>query len=389
MTITKNKFIWAIGVILVAIISLPLAHAIPFQGTKIWFLLINTAVIGIILFLLQSLLLPDKPGKEKTVIWIIILVASFLIAFLYGQTGLIWNVGPFAQFFSRHKLVNSLIISSVLYFILVMSPIGVKLQSKPGQIGAGLLIFIFSSVWAVNIGDKWIWSEPAVKQLIGLLFNKQNGILNPQGGLFVFIGSFVLLSFFFNGFLLKGGVGGKNTLNYLLALVLSISMASQGAKLGAVIQMGEILLVIMFAQALEGTVTNKSGRWILAIVLVSWFSAALTTATPEYRGLLGKIACKLSPIDCDSLTDKGGLTGGTMFKAGIEIVVFFGILIIALKGIKKIRTKTTSSAPAESSQESAPSPAPIPSQVQSPTSSPEGTGDSATPQAEQSGGNPQ
>ena len=109
-----------------------------------------------------------------------------------------------------------------------------------------------------------------VQDFIAFLFGS-NGILTTKDGrIWVFISSFVLFSFFFRGYLLKGATGGMDKVSYALAFVFAVSMAREGASLGAVIQVAEVFFVMLFADALKSTVgdASKWTAWIIAIILV-------------------------------------------------------------------------------------------------------------------------
>ena len=71
----KNNLIWSFALML--IISIPIAYAqeSAFAGTRIFFILINAAVIGIVLFILQAFLIPGKPEKERVSVWVIVVLA--------------------------------------------------------------------------------------------------------------------------------------------------------------------------------------------------------------------------------------------------------------------------------------------------------------------------
>ena len=114
---SKSKLIWSFAFILISIISLPIAYAQAFTGSRIFFILVNAAIIGIVLFILQAFLIPGKPDKEKVSAWVIILIASLLISWFYGTNGYIWEVGPLALIFNPVVIINTVIIGIVLYLL--------------------------------------------------------------------------------------------------------------------------------------------------------------------------------------------------------------------------------------------------------------------------------
>jgi hypothetical protein len=237
-----KEFSWIFALIL--LVSLPTVYAQASTASVILVTIVNALIIGIILFLLQSFLLPGKQDKERTAIWFVIIIASLLIAWFFGRGVFLWK-GPLAILFNIKILVNSILIAAFLYFLLGILKIP-QLNSKEGNVGYGILLFLVSVIIAVKLGNNWIWSAPMLQGFYKFLFSAEVGILRGKK-LWVFIGSWALLSFFFAGFLLKGGVGkGGDKISYLLALVLAISLANQGASLKAVLQMGEIFFVVMF-----------------------------------------------------------------------------------------------------------------------------------------------
>src|SRR3989338_8064182 len=141
---SKNKLAWIFALVLIIIIALPMAYAqIVSAGTKLYYVLINAAIIFVVLFILQSVLIPQKPDKEKTAVWIIVLIASLLLAYLFGQNGFLWAEGqPLAAFFNIKVLVNAVIIGAVLYFVLGLLKVNEKIKSPEGMGGYGILIFL-------------------------------------------------------------------------------------------------------------------------------------------------------------------------------------------------------------------------------------------------------
>src|SRR3989344_4017828 len=218
----KNKLMWNIALFLVVIISLPIAHAQTFTGSSWFFILINSLIVGVVLFILQSFLMPGKDPKEKTAVWVAIIAGSLLVGFLFGRNGFIWQ-GPLGRFFNIYIIVNTLIIAIVLYFVLGFI-LKDKIPKSPEGIGGyGLLIFIGALVWAIGIansyGNVFVWQ--AYKYFISYFIGPE-GILNPyppQYRLLVFAGSGVLLAFFFSNYLITGA-GANAKVNYGLALIL-------------------------------------------------------------------------------------------------------------------------------------------------------------------------
>jgi len=159
---SKNRLSWIFGLILISIIALPIAYAqiVP-AGSQLYFLLINAAIIFVVLFALQSFLIPGKPDKEKTAVWVIVLLASLLLAYLFGRSGLLWAEGqPLARFFNLHVLVNAIIIAAVLYFVLGLLDINKKLGSPEGKAGYGIIIFLIALIFFVLTVNAFAASPP-------------------------------------------------------------------------------------------------------------------------------------------------------------------------------------------------------------------------------------
>src|SRR3989344_2447022 len=331
---SKKNLIWIFAMILLALVPAVYAQSWT-QG--IGFVVINALVVGIVLFVLQSFLIPNKEGKEKTAIWVVIAVTSLLISWFYGRGGFIWNTGPLAKFFNVYLLVNALVIGTFLYVVLGLMGLKEKLGSKEGTTGYIILLFIVSVMFAFQLGNQWIWSQTTVARFIDSLFGT-DGILNPNPPLYrlwVFLSSAVLLSFFFAGYLLKVGVNGKNGVSYALAIVLAASMASQGASLGAVIQLGELVFTILFFQTVNETFgkDNQIIAGFVSISLVAWASAAATASIPEYRGLLGSMFCKTGLIEFTQLAaQSAAATGvfGWIKTLGMWILIIIAVIVVLL-----------------------------------------------------------
>ena len=229
---SKNKINWIIAIALIAVLALPVANAQVLSGitgalagVNWYYLLVNAAVIFFVLFLLQAVLVPNKEGKEKTSMWVIMVIVSLLISWLYGQTGYIWKVGPLALIFNLYVIVNAAILGVIIYLISGFIDLKGKLKSPEGGIGFTLIIFFISLFIAVRIGPQWIWSNAMVKSLIDFMFYADpqgyGGILNPFSPyykLWIFGSLFVVFSFFFNNFLLSGGKENSK-MSYALALI--------------------------------------------------------------------------------------------------------------------------------------------------------------------------
>jgi len=329
--ITKNKLLLLIAVLSTVIIALPVSYAQSNTGSSLFFVLINAAIVGVILFALQSFLIPQKNPKEQTAVWVAIIAGSLLIAWIYGNDRIIWQ-GPLAIFFNRYVIVNALLIGTILYFVMQLIPAFNKLYSPEGKTGTTILLFLISIFLALNISpNRWLWELQNVRNAMGFLFANGTGILNPKGGLLVFVSSFVLISFFFNGYLLEKG---DKKLNYALALIFAVNLAMPPVNpIRDVIQLGEIFFVLILWNSLKGTVggDNQIIAFLLAVFLVAWASAALTINAPEHRGIMGNMVCHTPLINCKTGTGTS-LTGGGWKSSTIMWTAVIGVFLLFTVG---------------------------------------------------------
>ncbi len=279
---SKNKLIWNLVLVLVIIASLPSVYAQSIVGSKLFFIIVNTIVVAFGLFLLQALLVPEKSEKEKTSVWIIIIGASLIIGFIFGKQGFLWDTFP--GFMNRFVLINAIIIAAVIYFILGLLKVNENLKTAQGQGGFIILILFFSVILASRIGPAYIWDLQNFGYLKNFLFGT-NGILMPPK-LFVFIGSFALLSYFLNAYVKQGEIAARGFVTYMISAVVAASLARAGVGPEFVLRLGEVVFLIVLADALKGPVDDDKFKWGLAFFIVGWMSSAITAAT-GYKGLIG------------------------------------------------------------------------------------------------------
>jgi len=274
--------------VLIAAVLIPTANAqvlARFGIGNIQFFLVNAAVIFGVLFLLQAVLVPNKEGKEKTSMWIIILIAALAVSWFYGSAGYVWKVGPLALIFNPYVIVNAAILGTIIYLVSGFLDLKTKLKSPEGGIGFTLIIFFISLFIAVRIGPQWIWSNSMVKSLIDFMFyvnptDHTGGILNPYSPdykLWIFGSLFVVFSFFFNHYLLTGAENRK--MSYALALILSGHMAYNGISTSWAINISEILFILIFEKSLKTSIQTNWLRWGMAAFLVLWAGYAISAAT--------------------------------------------------------------------------------------------------------------
>ncbi|MEK6983949.1 MAG: hypothetical protein AABX33_05225 [Nanoarchaeota archaeon] len=258
-----GKMLWISALILV--IGIPSVFAQEVSPRNPWVVLaINTAIIWVILFLLQYILMPEKSDKEKAILWIATFGLSFIIAWVFiGSSGFIWEVGAFAGMFNPVVIVNTILISGVVYFSLGL--LGVPLESKQGKVGALLLITFIAAIISLRL-ESYVWNTQTLQQFYNYLLGEK-GILSPEDNrLYVFIGSAVLLSWFFVGFLKMGE--GYNKLSYAMALIIAADIAKSGTTTDTIIKLGELLSIIVLGKQLGG----KWYNYFVAVGLVLWIS---------------------------------------------------------------------------------------------------------------------
>lgn len=350
----KNKLLWSVVLILIAIISIPIVHAqfVP-TGSRLFFILINAAIIAVVLFILQAFLIPGKADKEKTFVFIVIFIASLAIAFIFGQTGFIWKTGQLSRFFNIYVAVNAIIIGVLAYFILGFLDVGKKLVSPEGKKGYGILIFLGALMWAVGIqssyGNLFIWQ--AYREIVDFFIGPK-GVLNPfppQYRLIVFAGAFFILSFFFNNYLITGATGANQRINYGLALIMAVNLAAADVGLATIIQISELIFFLFLAKGLGDTVPGKKwgSNWFLSLVLIGWASAAAFYGT-ENQGLLATIMgvplvalglLKGPGVQIGKIGVLSTATDMTLF--GIELAVFIILTIVLSKLLGRMFGGTT------------------------------------------------
>ena len=305
----QNKMLWIFALIL--LVSIPSAFALPAFLRNVWVMLgVNSLIIWFILFALQSMIVPEKFEKEKTMLFIITLAASLLISwFLVGGGGYIWEIGTFAAFFSFKLIVNTIIISLVVYFGLGL--LGVDPKTPQGKVGIVILVILVSAMIAQNIEkDKWLWDSENFqaakdylfgpdkeienkvkipkKEKVGGIFGfggkevdvteekitKQivGGILRPEAPnyrLLIFITSALLFVWFFTGFLMPQS---NVKLSVAIAIILAANLARTGTPTSSVIALGEAFAILLVGKQITaggGLLGNWIG-WIVTIGLVEW-----------------------------------------------------------------------------------------------------------------------
>lgn len=288
---SSNKLMQGIALALISIALLPPAYAQTFSGSTLFFILVNTAVIAVVLFILQAFLVPGKTDKERASVWGIIIAVSLLIAWFFGSQGLIWQTGPIGAFFKSYAwykvLGNALAIGAVLYFLLGWLDVPKRLGSAEGKTGYALLLFIIAFMLALKMGNSWLWEQGTIGGLINYFLGDEGILTLDKNRIFVFIGSGVLLAWFFNFI----AIGKENkTINYILAFLFAAHLAS-GAEPYTIDSIKNLVLIIG-TWILGSNLSEKfTGQWKvagygIAFFLVYWAVFIVEAAvTPEGRAV--------------------------------------------------------------------------------------------------------
>lgn len=283
----NKKILGVIFLFFIVLLSSVVYAQIPFSGTPISFLIINTIVIALALFILQAVILTDMKPEQKTGIWFAILIIAVVISWLYGRAGYIWQVGSLSGFFNLKVLLNTAILSAIGYFLLQFTP-GGKIESKPGQTGAIILIIILSGIMSFNLtydentGEaQYIWNTT-----IGSFFFGDEGIFTSAKRIGVFITVSILFSWGFNVFIQKSEGGGEK-LNYALAILIAANLAhdKDPISVSTLITFGQIILTFVIYKGIQPTINFDKFKGVgfaisllIAIIFAGWISGMIQDA---------------------------------------------------------------------------------------------------------------
>ena len=279
----KNKKLGLIIVFLSLIVLLSSVAYAQLGGitrSPIAFFLINLIVIAFVLFILQSFLLGEKTTAGQRVFVIIgILMVSVVVAFIYGRSGYIWKiVDPTGKFFTIYVLVNTVVLSAFLYFLLQFAPIGDKFKAGPEKVGAIIMILILSAVLCADFSrdeqgnGQFIWQTETVKKFMGYLFGETGILTANDNRIFIFITATILLTWIFNMFITgEGGPGTK--LNFYLALILAANMASglKPTSLSTLFSIGKWVLAIAIFKGIHSQLSALGKYQLPASAAIAYF----------------------------------------------------------------------------------------------------------------------
>lgn len=335
------------------------------------YLVVNALIIFAVLFVAQSALLPKKEGREKSVIWMIALVASVVASWFISSNGFIWQMPFFAKYLRLKMIVNTILLSAALWFGIGLLDINIG-DKKEKKIGIALIAILVSVMIASNIGDKWLWSHDTVKFIYDYLlgdektlgytkkrvadyttqkqyiwFGKESskitgyhdekgdpitvgGILTlkePNYRLITFVVSLIVIGWFFTSFLdLK-----NQKLTWAIVIIMAANLTRRGTPLSVVVALGEAFLILIIGKQIKvgsgaiGTIFS----WLITIGIVEFIfctvfgeSAIASFLTKSFSSLsqvsfIGKLFPTLTSI-CSivpgggkgSIFGQGGIGGG-------------------------------------------------------------------------------
>jgi len=333
----KKILLLAIGLFLLVLSPIVYAQALSFVNTQIEFILVNTIIIALVLFIVQAIMLKDIKAEQKGFVWIMIILISVVISYIY-RSEFIWKViDADGKFFTLRVIVNTIVLSAFFYFLLQFTP-GGKLESKPGQTGAIILILILSAVISGSVtydddgNQRFIWNTDTIKTFRTYLFGDTGILTMNDNRLFIFTGAVVVFAWLFTMFIKpEGGVGNK--LNYALALIIASEMASSTPPASAttLIWIGEIVTAIALYKGLQASFSGLGKGWGVGVPLV--ISGALThvvaTIVFKEKALFGG-----QPIAETAADGTVGFPIGKIiwFVVGIAIVIFIIVKIYNSEG---------------------------------------------------------
>ncbi len=324
----KSGLVQIISIAVLFLALIPVAYAgfddmVGFLGG--WrYLVVNAFIAFAVLFIVQAILMQGKGDKEKTVVWIFLIVISIAIGWYFGSTvGYIWQHPFIGKIFSIHVIVNAAIIGIIAY--LIMPWLKVNMDSQPGKIGLGIIVGIIGLVAAIKIGPHFIWELETVKMAIDFAFGEKGILTFNESRIIIFTVMTVLLIFLFN--FLKVSEDNK-TITTLLALVIAAGLARQGMTIDALVRIAQIILIITLGTKLKDVWGGSNEHKMMTVLAYGTIAALIFYATsliaPGYGWFgdekTGKIAAWIGLA--------GGLLGilGSLLKLGFITGIIFIIL---------------------------------------------------------------
>jgi len=199
--------------------------------------------------------------------------------------------------------------------------------------------------------DIWIWDTTTIDRLIAFLFLEQ-GILTMNVNeyrLFIFLGSFALLSVFFNFMELGGKEKSGQIFVYFLALVIAGKFASGENPLEGtpLIWMGMILFgFILGSRIITKEDFGENGNWfVTSIKIVFIIAIVMVVGTSLFKDQVGGIGGIFSVLTSyDDSNDEGWLAFLWTFISNLfgwwkYFVVLFLIICLFLIGKKGLKEK--------------------------------------------------
>ncbi len=217
-------------------------------------------------------------------------------------------------------IVNAVLIGTIAYLVIPLLLGKDKApQSKPALTAMLILIIFLSIVFAISIGDVYIWQQKGIKPIVDYFIGSE-GILKA-GRLGVFLGATALFMWFLN-FLGVGSAekGKPSKVNFALAFLIGMHLAKSGISGNTLIGIGQAFALIIFWQNIHKGIDIKGGQrpwvWVvlalvITVILVGWVGSILSPCKWGWFGTGGPGDCgdedeeiKLSKIG-EKIQEKG------------------------------------------------------------------------------------
>ncbi|MBI2661522.1 hypothetical protein HYX09_04650, partial [Candidatus Woesearchaeota archaeon] len=315
------------------LLSVPSAYgqveSLSFLGDWQWFA-VNAMIIFAALFVLQAVLMPGKPDKEKTVSWMMVLAASLVISWFVSSSGFIWEHPTIGRIFEPHMVVNTILITAFTYLALGLLKVGLP-QSGPGKVATWLMIGVISFMASVRIGESYVWQLETLQRFVQFLFGAQGILTFNENRIIVFA---VATALFIWTFALLHVSDNQPKINYALALILGASLAGSEdpVSINFLVMFGHVIGMIAIGKNLAQQATGgrmKFAAYAFAFLLLWW---VINAAAPGYGigGSFGTLFFEGKGVS------EGGLSGP--IKLGVyllEILLWIVMAVVSLKLVNR------------------------------------------------------
>ncbi len=282
--------------------------------------------------------------RNKRLLWILVMlflvvgtiaVEAALPGFqqLQGSGGKIWSF--FATWFHYKILINTLIISIVIYIALHL--IGIKFENKGNKVVGLLIVVLVAYLIVINPvisagkgqraaaakGIQYIWNAKSMSGFKEFFVGKDVGIFTNPSRLGIFIGAFLVFLWLFHFLKVGGGEGFSGKLNIALALVIAYFMTiTSGTTVGMIIAAGQIVAILIIFNNLKETFgSNKVWAFVFSLFLVMFITYVAFPG--NWYGIFGYLAVLLGVAVGSAL--------GLCVVIALMSLTFYGLYILAKK----------------------------------------------------------